>query len=393
MSSLRRIAAPLILCPYRLRIRNGILTFQDNRLVDICSVTPSELDSSASVEYYNGIIIPTWTNAHCHLELSYLYGQVRENKGLNGFICELDSVREKTCIVDRIAAASFRQSQMFAEGTSLVADICNDTYGLSLKCGSGIEYVNFAEMFGLESRGVNRAWNRGCEVLDLCSELGLTATPVPHSLYSVGDDLMAKISDFQRDIPLSVHFMEDAAETELFFEKGALYTRYKAADWSVDFIKDKSPAHRLIKHFAKEQPLLLVHNTFVKEEDVDLINSYFNSVCWVLSPRSNYYISRTEPPYELLRRKGCRIALGTDSLASNHTLSMCDEVRFIQSRHPEIPLEELVYWATVSGQMALKQMANEPTVEQMFDSGAVLIENVDIANERLLDQSSSRRLI
>ena len=72
---------------------------------------------------------------------------------------------------------------------------------------------------------------------------------------------------------------------------------------------------------------------------------------------------------------------------------MCDEVRFIQSCHPEIPLEELVYWATVSGQMALKQMANEPTVEQMFDSGAVLIENVDIANERLLDQSSSRRLI
>ena len=150
----------MVLCPPMPPIRFGVLTFEDGRLVDIQSVDRSVLDSMASVEFFNGIIVPSWTNAHCHLELSYLYGSIAKNQGLDGFIRNLDSVRENTCAVDRIAAASFRQSQMFAEGTSLVADICNDTYGVSLKCGSGVDYHNFVELFGLRDSdvAVNKIW-------------------------------------------------------------------------------------------------------------------------------------------------------------------------------------------------------------------------------------------
>ena len=376
-------------------IRFGVLTFEDGRLVDIQSVDRSVLDSMASVEFFNGIIVPSWTNAHCHLELSYLYGSIAKNQGLDGFIRNLDSVRENTCAVDRIAAASFRQSQMFAEGTSLVADICNDTYGVSLKCGSGVDYHNFVELFGLRDSdaAVNKIWAKGETVAELCLELGLEYTLTPHSTYSVSDRLMSKIAHEQCDMPVSVHFMEDPAELELFESRGALYERYQSAGLNVDFRDCQTLVERLIKHFSADRPLLLVHNTFVREEDIDRINDYFSNVTWVLCPRSNQYISQWQPPIELLRKKGCRIALGTDSLASNSSLLMCDEVKFVLGKHSGLSLEEVAMWATTAGRVALKSLSDNPSVEQIFAGGATLIENVDWVNCTLTAESISRRLI
>ena len=376
-------------------IRFGVLTFEDGRLVDIQSVDRSVLDSMASVEFFNGIIVPSWTNAHCHLELSYLYGSIAKNQGLDGFIRNLDSVRENACAVDRIAAASFRQAQMFAEGTSLVADICNDTYGVSLKCGSGVDYHNFVELFGLRDSdaAVNKIWAKGETVAELCLELGLEYTLTPHSTYSVSDRLMSKIAYEQCDMPVSVHFMEDSAELELFESRGALYERYHGAGWSADFGECRTPAQRLIRHFSPDRPLLLVHNTCVREEDIDRINDYFTNVTWVLCPRSNQYISQSQPPIELLRKKGCRIALGTDSLASNSSLLMCDEVRFVQEHHSGVSLEEVVQWATTAGRTALKSLPTRPDAEAIFAGGAALIENIDWGNCTLTSESTSRRLI
>ncbi|MBR6495831.1 MAG: amidohydrolase family protein, partial [Rikenellaceae bacterium] len=316
-------------------------------------------------------------------------------QGLDGFIRNLDSVRENTCAVDRIAAASFRQSQMFAEGTSLVADICNDTYGVSLKCGSGVDYHNFVELFGLRDSdaAVNKIWAKGETVAELCLELGLEYTLTPHSTYSVSDRLMSRIAHEQCDMPVSVHFMEDSAELELFESRGALYERYHGAGWSTDFGECRTPVQRLIRHFSPDRPLLLVHNTCVREEDIDRINDYFTNVIWVLCPRSNQYISQSQPPIELLRKKGCRIALGTDSLASNSSLLMCDEVRFVLEHHSGVSLEEVVQWATTAGRTALKSLPTRPDAEAIFAGGAALIENVDWGNCTLTAESTSRRLI
>ena len=376
-------------------IRYGVLTFDNGRLVDLKSVDRSVLDSMASVEFFNGIIVPSWTNAHCHLELSYLYGSITKNRGLDGFIRSLNSQREQCCVVDRIAAASFRQSQMFAEGTSLVADICNDSYGVSLKCGSGVDYHNFVELFGLRDSdaAVNKILAKGETVAELCLELGLEYSLTPHSAYSVSDRLMSRIAESDDNMPLSVHFMEDPAELELFESRGALYERYQSAGLNVDFRDCHAPAERLIRHFSADRPLLLVHNTCVREEDIDRINDYFTNVTWVLCPRSNQYISQSQPPIELLRKKGCRIALGTDSLASNSSLLMCDEVKFVLENHSELSLEEVVQWATTAGRTALKSLSATLSVEQIFAGGAALIENVDWGNCTLTAESTSRRLI
>ena len=77
------------------------------------------------------------------------------------------------------------------------------------------------------------------------------------------------------------------------------------------------------------------------------MEAYFASgeITWVVCPRSNDYIEGAHPPATLLMNKGVRIALGTDSLASNESLSLVEEMKLL----PEIPLHERIRWATQNG--------------------------------------------
>ena len=96
--------------------------------------------------------------------------------------------------------------------------------------------------------------------------------------------------------------------------------------------------------------MILVHNCCVTQRDIDVVMNHFTaSVRWCLCPRSNRYISRLEPPVELLRRNRLDICLGTDSLASNDRLSVFEEMRMF----PEVPLPELLSWAAEGGARAL----------------------------------------
>ena len=63
----RRIAANYVFPVVGEPIRNGYLEFDENgTLLEIGALT----DETESTEFYNGVLVPGFTNAHCHLELS-----------------------------------------------------------------------------------------------------------------------------------------------------------------------------------------------------------------------------------------------------------------------------------------------------------------------------------
>ena len=99
-----------------------------------------------------------------------------------------------------------------------------------------------------------------------------------------------------------------------------------------------------------DRPLLLVHGTFASQQEIESLAERFGDrLSWVLCPRSNDYIEGARPPVETLRRAGVRIALGTDSLSSNETLSIVEELKMLRS----VPLDEALRWATLGGAEAL----------------------------------------
>jgi cytosine/adenosine deaminase-related metal-dependent hydrolase len=367
----------------------------------------SRMDSLQGVEFYSGILVPGMVNAHCHLELSYLKGQIAPGTGLDGFVRAVARLRHDTPEAERARAADVQNSLMYAEGVAAVADICNDSFTFPLKQASAIRYHNFVEAFGIDPQVAPTALVRARRVAEASAAAGVPFSVTPHATYSLSEPLFeAVIAENPPTAPLSIHFMESRAEAELFRGEGPFAERYRAEGLAVDFTRFRSPAGRLIASVPRQTPLLLIHNTFVTDEDIDLIHSHFESVTWAVCPRSNDYIEQSFPPLDRLRRKGCRIAVGTDSLASNRSLSLIEELKFISARQPEIPLTELLSW-TLNGAQALDlndHLASfEPgkipgndrlaSFEPGKRPGATLIDHLDWDRLALTPQSTARRIV
>src|SRR5437879_10346420 len=73
----------------------------------------------------------------------------------------------------------------------------------------------------------------------------------------------------------------------------------------------------------------------------------------VLCPRSNLHIGGRLPDVPAMLAAGCRLALGTDSLSSNETLSVFSEMAVLARRFPTLPRDAILGWATAGGAAAL----------------------------------------
>jgi cytosine/adenosine deaminase-related metal-dependent hydrolase len=113
---------------------------------------------------------------------------------------------------------------------------------------------------------------------------------------------------------------------------------------------------------------------------------------WCLCPNANQYIEKTMPPIELLQKHDAKIIVGTDSLASNWSLNILDELKTIQKYNPSIPLAEMLTWATLNGALALQMDKRLGSFETGKKPGVVLIEGVNEYGS-LTAHTSSRRII
>ncbi len=299
------------------------------------------IDSRANTEFYNGVMVAGFINAHCHLELSHLRGAIEPGCGFSRFAQSIGALRDSFSREEQLRAMRLAEREMANSGIVAVGDIVNSELSFEIKGGRGLEYLNFAEVFGLKRSNIEVV--RGLTKYPNCS---LTQ----HSTYSLNDRIFKEIALSNDNTPLSIHFMESPDEALLFRGEGRFAAWYKSAGFECDFLGYGSPARRIVESIPATRSVMLVHNCCVTQEDIDIIMRHFTAeVYWVLSPQSNSYISGLKPPIELL--KGYNIAIGTDSLSSNWRLSMLDEL--CSESLKSIPLAQRLEWATRGGAEAL----------------------------------------
>ena len=68
-----------------------------------------------------------------------------------------------------------------------------------------------------------------------------------------------------------------------------------------------------------------------------------------MCPNANIYIETRLPDIPAMITANAALTLGTDSLASNHSLSIMNEIKVIQKHFPEITLDQIISWATING--------------------------------------------
>ncbi|ANI89448.1 hypothetical protein A9P82_09150 [Arachidicoccus ginsenosidimutans] len=337
-------------------LTNKILLIDENAVVAGISEDNNEDD----VEIYKGILSPGFINAHCHLELSHLKNQIEEDTGLVDFVSKVIRLRnfDKEEILHAIDVA---EQEMYNNGIVAVGDICNTTDTLVQKRKSKILYRNFVEVLGFVPQF---AQSRFDGIVQNVYEPFFAEMPdtsiVPHAPYSVSDEMFALINQHSEGKIISIHNQE-TKEENTFFKTGESKFQdfYQLINTNIDFFQPsgKSSLQTYLPKLNLPKQILLIHNTQTSEEDIlfaeNLAKENGQQLFWILCPNANLYIENQLPNIDLLRKHNCTIALGTDSLASNHELNILSEIQSIQKYFPHLPKEELLQWATLNGSQAL----------------------------------------
>ena len=349
-----KLSAKQLFDGYRIR-ENSVLILKDDGAVE--NIVSLE-EAGDDVQEVEGVLTPGFVNCHCHLELSHLKGAIPEQTGLTGFLLQIMQKRvfpEET-ILQAIVDA---EQEMQESGIVAVGDICNTTHTLTQKQKNNLYYHNFVEAMGAQPAAADRNFGIYKSVYRIFSDhfsmdrVSLT----PHAPYSMSDALWEKLMSFPQNGILSIHNQETEAENLWFEQKtGAFEQFFKALGMGMDFFKPsgKTSLQTYLHHFRPGHRVILVHNVYTSPSDIAFVHQAGTDVFWCLCPHANFYISRMLPPVELLMQNNCNIVLGTDSLASNHQLSIAAEIKLLQQYFPAIPLENMLQWATLNGARALK---------------------------------------
>ncbi|SHF52857.1 Cytosine/adenosine deaminase [Mariniphaga anaerophila] len=396
---MRKISASYIFPGTRPPLKNGILICEDDGTVKNVIDTGGVLREQAGLEQYSGVLVPGFVNAHCHLELSHLKNKITKGTGLGGFLRGINKLRnsEEADVQQAMANADFKMKHA---GIVAVGDISNSTVSIATKHASNIYYHTFVEAFGIQPSRAEKAFSIAEQVESAFREAGLVATITPHSPYSVSELLFKKISKkaLSENIILSVHNQESLAEKHFFEDrKGAIAEHFSDMP-GVDITHwrptGKSSLDFTLSFTPKENQLLLVHNTFTTEEDLQILRKQRTpeNTFWVLCPNSNLHIEKKLPPVSLFQNEKINICLGTDSLASNCALSVLDEMVTLQEHFREITLQELVMWGCVNGARALGVSERFGSFEPGKKPGINLITGLDLRTMRLSAKSKVKVL-
>jgi aminodeoxyfutalosine deaminase len=321
-----------------------------------------------------GTLCPGFVNSHCHLELSHLRNSIAQNTGMAQFLLEVMSRREEKEEV-KLQAMKDAEIEMMDGGIVAVGDICNTTDSFAVKASSPLQYYNFMEVAGFVPATANSRFNQAFDLYTQCRLFTNACSLSPHAPYSVSPELFELIFSLRQKV-VTMHNQESQAETEFFISKsGPLLKIYEQLDIDLSFFtpSGKSSLQSVAHHFRNMDSLLLVHNCFTGKEDI--VGRLTNSVHFCICPNANRYIGNPLPDLPLLLSNGLNICLGTDSLASNHRLSIWNEIQTIQKQFPQIPLATLLQWATRNGAIALKMDNEVGSFEKGKKPGVVLIGN------------------
>lgn len=334
---------------------NHVLITDENAVVkDIVN----EAEAGDDIEQVTGILSPGLINTHCHLELSHLKGKIPQQTGLVDFVQHVMKNRVASDVQKQESIKS-AVKEMYENGIVAVGDICNTTDTIQEKTHSPIYWHNFVEVSGFIDATANTRFSAAQEVAQgFINSSILPATITPHAPYSVSKSLFEIINETEESSLISIHNQETASEDEFFLHgTGKMRELYKTMGLDISSFNatQKSSFQTWLPYFNRKQSIVSVHNSFFTDNDWQFAQEYSaqNQLYFCICINANIYIENTLPPIEMLMKKGAIIVIGTDSLASNHSLNLMDELNSIRSHFPEIELSELLKFCTINGAKAL----------------------------------------
>lgn len=284
---------------------------------------------------------------------------------------------------------------MIKNGIVAVGDISNTDYSIQKKSKNIIYYHTFVESYASNKIFANKAFNHSLKLYEMFQAINNNKNSVsitPHAPYSVSDLLFNKLSEWiiNNNGIVSIHNQESESENEMFISgTGKLAQFIKSFGSEInDFVIGKHSIYNVFDKLPKKNNIQFVHNTYSTAEDIAAAKINFEKSFWCVCPNANLYIENKLPDVAALVRENCKITIGTDSLASNHQLSILEELKTIQTQFNFLPLNELLKWATLNGAEFLGIDKFYGSFEKGKKPGILLLKNLDYVGMNIGNDST-----
>ena len=370
---MRRYRASWVLPIVERPIRDGWVDIDRGRIAAVGRSTPEERAASRDelgrhdIDLGSAAILPGLVNAHTHLELSALRGQVAPADAMPTWVEELLMRRDEigSQAVDAIPSAI---EEARRTGTVLIGDVSNSLAPVDPLIHSSLAAVVFREIIGFNPADARRLVREVSEaVFALRGSDRVRLTLAAHAPYSVAPAVFEAIRDEldrRPGAPLSVHLAESRDEIE-FLQAGtgrwrALLDRVGAWNphWSPP---GGSPVSFLEKVGWLDPRVIVVHGVQLDAAELDTLVRH--EMTLVTCPRSNEWTGAGEAPVARFVESGVRLAVGTDSLASAPDLNLFEELAAMRRLAPNLASAAILESATRHGARALGFADQYGTIE------------------------------
>ena len=378
-------------------IRNGYVEYDADGIVTAVGKCD---DIQAEKIFLEGALVPGFVNAHCHVELSHLYKKFRKGTGMAGFIDQINELRDWAGREVKAELVKQWMDKMWEDGVSAMADISNDDSSFEVKAAHPMYTRTFLEVFGSEPHMCEGVMADVTALKKLADEAGIDAAPTPHSCYTMSPQLLsASAAAGLAEGYLSYHSQESNEEEELLRSgSGAMYENRKRSGMSTPPVTGESSLKYFLDRLSDakqgpyDEPILLVHNVCLEQDDIDAAKKVMKNVYWAICPLSNIFIHNALPPVPLMRENGLDIMVGTDSLSSNDDLDIMKELICLHENFPEVPTRELLEWSCLNGARFLSKEDSLGTLSVGKKPGIVYVSNLD-GEGGITSASCSKRIV
>jgi cytosine/adenosine deaminase-related metal-dependent hydrolase len=330
-------------------LEGGIVTIAGGRIVSVGENTsgrpPRDLGDMA--------LIPGLVNAHTHLEFSLL----QQPLGRPGMPFA-DWIRQ---VIEFL-----RQSQPTSNDSAIYAGLVESQAAGVAAIGeialrqelpqADLPVVVFRELLGLAEDRVPLLEQMASEHLSAAGagHVGLS----PHAPYTVHPRLLKRACELsvQHKMPLAMHLAESREELELLkSHSGPLVELLQSfGAWHPNALPHATRPLDYLRTLATAHHSLVIHGNYLAADEIEFAAAHRDRLSVVYCPRTHAWFGHEPYPLAAMLSTGVRMAVGTDSRASNPDLNLWAELQHIAAHHLSVSTDEILRMGTLAGAEALQ---------------------------------------
>lgn len=352
------VEAGLLLPDARSGLCPGGLVFARDRILFVGPLAEAQhrFGAAQRLDASNLIVIPGLINAHTHLCYTCKLGRFPFFGSFPLWLAALGAYGSARSDARWQADTAEGIRLSLEAGTVAVGDICSRWETLRLLDDSPLGGVGFGEVLGMGAEHIAQLEGRLAQALPTPINSRLTFGLSPHTPYTTHPEAYRACLRVAREhgLRLTTHLAETRIE-EQFVRHGTGPLARIAKRLARGEYAWRPPGVSPVQYMADlgllGPDVLLAHLNYPSAADIGLVADSGSHIAFC--PGSHWFFRHERHPVEQLLAAGINVCLGTDSLASNLSLSVLREMRLVCESYPGVSPLQALHMGTVAGAEAL----------------------------------------